>query len=219
MDAYLLALARFPKFGAKRLACLLKNFSSAQAAFEASTQDLIDRGLEENVAVSFIQSRAALDPDKELADLQKHQVNIMTIFDPLYPALLKAIHDPPTILFYRGTWPAANKIWLAVVGSRQATRYGEETTEELVRPLSQNGVIIVSGLAYGIDACAHRTALANRGPTVAVLGSGVDNDSIYPSLNRTLALKIIERGGTVLSEFPIGTPALRQHFPFRNRII
>ena len=108
---------------------------------------------------------------------------------------------------------------LAVVGSRRATRYAEQAVQELVEPIARAGVVIVSGLAFGVDALAHRAALNVGGITVAVLGGGVDERSIAPVSNRALAESILDRGGAILSEYPDGTESVHYHFPVRNRII
>ncbi len=136
-----------------------------------------------------------------------------------YPELLKQIHDPPELLYVRGTLPPRDALCLAVVGSRKATMYGARAIDEIVEPIARSGVVIVSGLAYGIDALAHRAALKAGGVTVAVLGSEVDERGMMPSGHRELAREIIERGGAIISEYPAGTRVEEWHFPVRNRII
>ncbi|MFH1412752.1 MAG: DNA-processing protein DprA [bacterium] len=140
--------------------------------------------------------------------------------DSNYPALLKQIHDPPHILYCRGILnPQLTKFTLAVVGSRKHSPYGHQVIRKLVSELSKLGITIVSGLAFGLDALAHQTALDYHGKTIAVLGSGLDDYNIYPSENLQLAHQIIANNGCLISEYAPGTGAQKYHFPMRNRII
>jgi DNA processing protein len=136
-----------------------------------------------------------------------------------FPDILRHIHDPPQQLYVCcNNWPALNNLpCIAVVGSRKASSYGKAVTSELVRALAQGGVAVVSGLAFGIDAHAHRTALASGGATIAVLAGGLD--AIYPDVHRSLAAQIVEQGGALISEYPIGTPPLKSYFVARNRLV
>lgn len=138
--------------------------------------------------------------------------------DSRYPDILREIADAPRKLYVRGNldWVAAKKI--AVVGSRKPTPYGIQATARLIEPIARNCVII-SGLAYGIDSLAHQAAIKAGGVTVAVLGSGLDDSSIYPPRHLGLAHKILDKGGALISEYPPGTKPLKHHFPLRNRII
>lgn len=213
------ALATFRPFGATRMARLMRRFPSMERAFHASLVDLVEAGIEANVANRFLQERIHIDPEELYRNLEVHGVQVITLKDEIYPELLKQIYDPPAVLFVRGVLPSSEKKHLAVVGSRKASNYGLRVTEDLIHPAAKAGVVIVSGLAYGIDAHAHDAAIRANGCTVAVLGSGVDHESIYPSSNRALASKIIAHGGALISEFFIGTPPLKHHFPLRNRII
>lgn len=139
-----------------------------------------------------------------------------TIDHPLYPPRLQHLGDPPRELFILGVLPDPDRPHLAVVGTRRATPYGIQVTRELVTPLARAGIVIVSGLAYGIDAEAHRAALDAGGTTVAVVGTGIDR--VYPAAHERLAHAIGEHGALV-SEYPMGTPPLPHHFPERNRIL
>ena len=217
--AYWVALTRFRAFGSIRLGKLSRRFSDMRVAFEASTAQLVEAGIEPDVVNRFLQERIHINPEVELKKLEQHDVQAITIKDEVYPALLKEIFDPPAVLFVRGQLPPQNVKHLAVVGSRKATLYGKRAVEKIVEPLAQIGVVIVSGLAHGIDTAAHKASLDVGGITLAVLGSGVDQESIYPSQNRALCSAILSKGGAIISEFPIGTPPLKQHFPLRNRII
>ncbi|MDR3146303.1 MAG: DNA-processing protein DprA [Treponema sp.] len=134
-----------------------------------------------------------------------------------YPPLLREIYDPPVLLFYRGTLPDPGRPLAAVVGTRKPSGFAAAQAYDLCRDLGRNGVPVVSGLALGIDALAHRGNLDGGGATVAVLGSGLDH--VYPASNRMLARRILEGGGVLLSEYPPGTEPRKWHFPARNRII
>ncbi len=216
---YWIALSTFKPFGAKRTQRLARRFPNMGSAFNASASQLAEAGIEPKIISRFLQERIHINPDALLREVELHGVRAITIKDENYPPLLKELHDAPALLYVRGTLPEPDRRHVAVVGSRKATNYGLRVTEEIVSDLARSGVVIVSGLAYGIDACAHDATLAAGGITVAVLGSGLDEKSIYPSAHRNLASRIVSQGGALISEFPIGTPPLKQHFPFRNRII
>lgn len=190
-----------------------------EQAFLSSVTNLLEAGIEPEMANRFLQARLHINPDKELEEINTQGISVVTRMDKNYPPLLKQLFDPPAVLFYRGTLPDSNRKHLAVVGSRKATSYGTYATEHIIAPLAESGAVIVSGLAYGIDTTAHRTTIEHNGTTLAVLGCGIDQQSIYPSANRALASQIIASGGAIISEFPIGSLPLKQHFPYRNRVI
>ncbi len=156
--------------------------------------------------------------DEEWEKLTKSGIKSIAVDHTDYPVLLKQSSDPPELLYYIGALPKT-RINLAVVGSRKISQYGSSAVEEIINRLLGQSISIVSGLAYGIDAKAHRTSLDNKINTIAVLGSGVDQSSLYPSSHYRLAQSIIEAGGCVLSEFPPRTKGLPHHFPLRNRIL
>lgn len=137
--------------------------------------------------------------------------------DARYPPLLRETWDPPVMLFYRGVMPNPEKPLLAIVGTREASEAGQREAYTLARDFARAGVAVISGLALGVDAMAHRGNLEGGAPTVAVLGSGLDR--VYPSGNRALARRIVEQGGALLSEYPPGSGPEKWHFPARNRII
>jgi DNA processing protein len=159
---------------------------------------------------------AAASAEKQMLDLQRCNASMITILDPDYPALLKEIYDPPPCLFVRGTLPGEHDPALAVVGTRYASSYGKQVTAQLCRDLVNCGVVIFSGLAFGIDMAAHAATLENGGITVAVLASGID--TIYTDPKGKIWPKIIERGA-IISEEWIGSELTPAKFPKRNRII
>lgn len=216
---YWLAISRISNMGAIRMGKLFSAFQNMERAFCASREELQCAKLESNVIETFLRERANINPDEELELIEKTNIQVITLADDFYPPLLKQIFDPPAILFIRGTLPDQNYKHVAIVGTRHPTTYGLNATETIVGPLAKSNAVIVSGLAYGIDTAAHKATLKHNGTTIAVLGSGVDHMSIYPTGNRSLATQIIEHGGAIISEFPIGTQPFKSHFPLRNRVI
>jgi DNA processing protein len=149
--------------------------------------------------------------------MQLPQISSIQLGESGYPELLARSPNPPRVLYIVGNRESLPGNCVSVVGSRKSTRYGERVVDWMVPTLVKSGLTIVSGLAYGIDALAHKYALEGGGRCVAVLGSGLD--IIYPSAHRRLFLDIIEAGGCIVSEYPPGTPPLPHHFPQRNRIV
>lgn len=216
--AYLVALTYFPKFRAPQLRKLQRAFPSMRAAFLANHLELTSAGLDPRLAEEFIITRRAINPETCWAAVERENLHLLTYDDPAYPILLKNIYDPPAALFYRGQLPSDGTC-LGVVGTRLITPYGRQLTDEIVEELARHQVIIVSGLAIGVDGAAHEAALRVNGTTIAVLGSGLDQASLYPARHRHLAQKIVAGGGVIISEHPPGTLPLKHHFPERNRII
>lgn len=168
-------------------------------------------------AMSLLSARDAVDNSKmEMEWMESKNVKVLNVLDSDYPQILLECNDAPPVLYYRGKVSLNQVMCCAFVGTRMPSGYGLETTEELVKAVCSYGVIIVSGLAYGIDICAHRTALEFGGRTVAVLPNGID--SIYPDAHRNYAAQIVKEGA-VLTEFPLGTKAVKMNFIKRNRII
>ncbi|MGH9900598.1 MAG: DNA-processing protein DprA, partial [Pyrinomonadaceae bacterium] len=144
--------------------------------------------------------------------------DVLVLDDGTYPSLLREIADPPITLYVRGAWETCLEApCVAIVGSRRCSTYGQNVALMLARDLASRGVTIISGLARGIDAAAHRGALEAGGRTVAVLGTGIDE--VYPRDHRRLADEILAGGGALVSQFPLGTPPVSENFPYRNRII
>lgn len=195
---------------------LLAVYGSPRRVFEAALPELEQAaGLNHKTARNIKDFRGWEQARAELARADREGVSIVTCEDPAYPERLRRIYDPPPLLYIKGSLDAAD-IPVAVVGSRNASPYGRYVTEKLCRELAQRGATVVSGLARGIDTCAHRGALAARGRTIAVMGCGID--VIYPPENRKLHGEIASNGA-VVTEFAFGTEPDRPHFPARNRII
>lgn len=215
---YLIALKQFIKFGTASLKKLNNHFSSYKEAFNANINMLTDAGITEKVAFEFINERTKINPDKLLDQLYVNKIETICIQEKNYPKLLKEIFDPPPLLYYKGKM-ISDEYCIGIVGSRKFTSYGQLVTENIVNELAGDNLTIVSGLALGIDTIAHQKTIQHSNRTIAVLGTGIDDKSIYPRSNINLAKNIINTGGLILSEFPIGAPPLRHHFPLRNRII
>jgi len=218
---YWLAWNKVKEIGPIRFANLMKAFSSLEEAWysKPGTKKFMKiLHIGESTWKKIELEKQRIDPDSELAMLDKMKVNVITIKEEGYPALLKNIYDPPPIIYYRGDFIKImkRKTGIAIVGSRKATYYGRKVAREIAAELASRGYIIISGLARGIDTNAHLGSLEAKGQTIAVLGCGIDR--IYPAENRSLAYRIIENGA-VISEFPIYTKPEKSNFPRRNRII
>lgn len=186
-------------------------------AWESPAGELEKIFQDTKLANILMKEKEKINPEKEFEKIQKENIEILTIKDNDYPELLKEIYTPPPILYVKGNLKK-DDIAIGVVGTRRMTLYGKEVTIDITTELARNGITIVSGLARGIDSVSHKTALENGARTIAVLGSSLDENSIYPPENKNLAKHIIENGA-IISEYPIGMPALPQNFPQRNRII
>ena len=218
-DQYLgwLALALTPGLGARLTGKLLREFGSPEAIFNASLTALEGQQIPAAVAQAIHSRQAISAAAKELSQAEAAKCRILTWDEPVYPQLLREIYDPPPLLYVKGNTDLLNRHAIAIVGTRRPTPYGNQMAERLARDLALRGITIVSGLARGIDATAHKGALgANSGGTVGVLGCGID--VIYPKENRKIFAEIEERGA-IISEFPMGTYPAPQNFPVRNRII
>jgi DNA processing protein len=211
------ALTLTPGLGPTRSRKLVEHFGSPDAVFRASLTELEATGIQAVSAQAIATGKSAELAREELARAVDQSVAILSMDDPLYPTRLKEIYDPPLVLYVRGevnvlTWPG-----IAVVGTRHPTPYGSGMAERLACDLASQGLVIISGMARGVDTASHRGAISAKGKTVAVFGTGVD--VIYPKENSRLSEQILGFGGALISEFPIGTSAFPQNFPIRNRIL
>jgi DNA processing protein len=202
--------------GPVRLRALLQYFGDLEAAWQASEADLRAAGLDQRTLANVIQVRQAINLDKLVQDVDALGAAVLTLDDPDYPALLRELPDTAPVLYVKGTLLDVDQWAVAFVGTRRSTVYGRDMTHELVSGLVNAGITIVSGMALGIDAAAHKAALDAGGRTIAVLGCGID--TIYPPEHRHLAAEIMENGA-VVTEFPPGTPPEGKNFPVRNRTI
>jgi DNA processing protein len=202
--------------GAVRMQALLDHFGDLSIAWQSPIDALMEAGLSHKIAENVLKTRQSTDLDKLVENIRRKGIQVLTRDDETYPARLKEIDQPPPVLYVRGSIQDEDTWAVAIVGTRRVTVYGRQVTEEVSRFLAINGVTVVSGLARGVDAIAHDSALKASGRTFAVLGSGVDR--IYPPENLSMAEKII-RQGAIISDYAPGTPPDGVNFPPRNRII
>ncbi len=212
-----LALARVPGIGSVFFRRLLEAFGAPAAAFAKTPDDLAAvEGIGDERARAIVSFDRWKEVDDEIARAEALGLNYLLWEDDDYPELLASIYDPPPVLYYKGAWERWPTLAVAAVGTRRPTDYGQRATAYICESLAEAGVAIVSGMARGIDTCAHRAALKAGGVTVAVLGCGAD--VVYPPENERLYDEICEKG-LIISEFPPAAPPEAQNFPRRNRII
>ncbi len=213
-----LALTLVPNIGDVQTKLLVQHFGGAQSIFKAKKSELEGvEGMGSVRAQSIMSFKEFEAAEKELQFIQKFNIQPLFLTDSAYPQRLLQCYDPPTLLFYKGTADLnASKI-VAIVGTRNHTDYGKTVTENLVKGLADQGIIVVSGLAYGIDSIAHKAALKAGIPTVGVVGHGLDK--MYPAENATLAREMVKSGGGLLTEFFSGTRPDKHNFPLRNRVV
>lgn len=196
---------------------LLDYFGTPERAWFAPEHQLQQIGIDRRALENLSKAREELDLDAELSRIKKAGIDVLVWESPAYPRYLREIPDPPPVLYVGGQIQDIDQWAVAVVGTRRLTVYGRQVTQDLVRGLVRNNVTVVSGLARGIDAVAHQTAIDMGGRTIAVLGSGLDQ--LYPPENRALARKIVDGHGAILSEFALGVRPEARNFPPRNRVI
>ena len=213
---YWIAFNRIPRIGRVRFKLLEDRFSSLAKAWEASASELVAAGLDDSSAKQITTRGPKIDPDVELQRLVEAGIQAVTWHDSEYPPRLKEVYDLPPVLYVRGTLLPEDERSVAVVGTRRPSAYGREVAYRLTSDLARSGIVIVSGLARGIDAGAHRAALEAGQRTIAVMGSGLD--VMYPREHAGLADEIAQNGA-VISEHPLGVRPSSQNFPRRNRIM
>ncbi|MBI4268077.1 MAG: DNA-protecting protein DprA [Chloroflexi bacterium] len=191
-------------------------FGTMEAAWKATPAELKQSGLDSGSVTAVVTRRPRISLEAEMEKLDRYGIQALNWHDPDYPARLKEIYDYPPVLYVRGSLLSQDEWCLAVVGTRRATVYGRQVTEEMVTDLARSKITIVSGLAKGIDTIAHQTALETGGRTIAIFASGLD--TVYPAENAELARRIMQRGALV-SEYPPGTRPRADNFPRRNRIL
>jgi DNA processing protein len=218
-DQYLgwLALALTPGLGARMAGKLLGAMGSPDRIFNASLTELESHRLPAAVAQAIHARQPLSAAAKELAQAQAAGIRLLTWDEPEYPQRLREIYDPPPLLYVRGNIELLNRHQISIVGSRRPTPYGNQMAQRLARDLADRGLVIVSGLARGVDSSAHKGALSSAGgATIGVLGCGID--VIYPKENKKIFAEM-ETRGAIISEFTMGTFPGPQNFPIRNRVI
>ena len=212
-----LALALAPGLGPKRILDAVTGLESARQIFSLTLTELEGLRFPAAAAQFIFDGKARAAAEAELARATAQEAVVVSFGCKEYPERLKEIYDPPPVLWVRGDARLLSRPSIAVVGTRHPTPYGSGIAEMLSRDLAARRLLIVSGMARGIDSCAHRGALAARMPTVAVWGTGID--VVYPKENKKLAEEILATGGAIVSEVPMGTFPAPQNFPRRNRIL
>jgi DNA processing protein len=207
-----------PGIGPRAAAKLLERFGSAEAVYKATRAELEHLRLPPEAVDTIIGRDLLPRAEAEINAVKTLGGDILLLDDGVYPSSLREIYDPPIVLYVKGAWSdCLDRPCIGVVGSRRCSTYGQNAANMLARDLAEHGVTVVSGFARGIDAAAHRGALEGGGRTVAVLGTGIDE--VYPRDHKKLAAEILDRGGALVSQFPLGTPPVSENFPYRNRII
>ncbi len=212
-----MALALTPTMGPTRTARAVQRLGAAERVFSASLTELEGVGMSAEAAQFCFDGRARTVALEEAARTAEQGAVYLTPEDKGYPGRLLEIYDPPAILWVRGEPELLGRVGVAVVGTRQPTPYGAGMAEILSRDLARRGMVILSGMARGVDTYAHKGALDAGGATIAVWGTGID--VIYPKENKKLAEQIVAQGGAIVSEFPLGTFPAPQNFPIRNRTL
>jgi len=215
---YLVALSTFLPFGPVRLKLLLDYFGDSESVWKARSSELLTIGLKSDIASKFIKHRSKFDLDAYFDSLSTLSIATVTKNESEYPQGLKEIDSAPFVLHVKGNIKKSDYESVAIVGTRSMSSYGRDVCSQFAGRLSESGLTIISGLALGIDAVAHRSALMADGRTIAVLASGLD--TISPITNISIADEIVKRDlGAVVSEYPLATPPLKGYFPHRNRLI
>lgn len=213
-----IALNMTPGVGPRAATKLLERFGSASAVFHARRPELESLRMKPETTESIIKHEFQEKAERELERVKQLGGDVLILDDGSYPNLLREIDDPPPVLYVKGDWQACfDQPCVGVIGSRMCSTYGENASEMLSRDLASRGITVVSGLARGIDSAAHRGSMQGKGRTIAVMGTGID--SVYPKENNGLVREILASGGCLVSQFPLGTPPLKDNFPYRNRII
>jgi DNA processing protein len=214
--AYWVGFNIIPGIGRVKFSQLENFFGNLDKAWKAAPTELTRAGLDHNTVRAIETWRPKIDLDSEMEKIDQNNIRAFTYHDDGYPTRLKEIYDYPPIIYIRGELTAADELCVSVVGTRRATAYGRQVTQEITADLAHNNITVISGLARGIDTVAHRTAIESGGRTIAVFACGLD--TVYPSENTILARSIIKQGA-LISEYPLGAKPRPDNFPRRNRIM
>lgn len=215
---YKVWISLIKNLGIKRYTNLIQKFKSNKGIWNASKEELLKvEGIGNKLADLISNTNLKKYVEKHIEYMEKNYIDIISIQDKCYPILLKEIYDPPIYLYIRGDKHILNNESISIVGCRDASDYGIDVAKDFAYNLSKQNINIISGLARGIDSAAHLGAVRANKKTVAVLGNGLD--TIYPKENINLVQSILNSGGAIISEYPLGIPPNKQNFPARNRII
>ncbi len=217
-NRYWIWLSLIPNLGSIKKQRLLEGFGSPEKIYMANRSELTNTNIVgEKVIDCILDNKTRQKIKYHLKYLKENEIKIVNYIDEEYPSLLREIYDYPISLYVKGNIDVLNKKGIAIVGCRDFSEYGENCAKYFGYNLARNDILIISGLAKGIDSFSHIGALGANGKTVAVLGNGLD--SVYPKENVELAKMIVSKGGAIISEYPLGTKPLKMNFPARNRIV
>lgn len=214
---YWVWLSRIESIPPKTLLYLLDKYKDPRKIWNVTKEELVLDGIKESYANRITDKLYKENLDKHLINMKENEIEIITIYDKEYPDKLKVIYDPPVVLYVKGNKNILKEKTMAIVGCRLCSKYGENIAKKIAYNLSRNNINIVSGMAKGIDTYSHIGCLKANGKTIAVVGCGLD--IVYPRENTKLFGNIINYGGAVVSEYPLGTKPVPYNFPRRNRII
>ncbi|WMI79870.1 DNA-processing protein DprA [Anaerotignum sp. MB30-C6] len=216
-EYYLMWLSRIEGIGIKRIRVLLACFQKAEAVWNAQREQLLSvKGIPEKTVDAILCSRDEEKLERWIEELEEKEIQFYSFLHPQYPSLLKEIYNPPIGIYVKGALPEDDIDKVSLVGARRCSRYGAGVTYRIAQDLGRANIVVVSGMAKGIDTMAHKGAMDGSGQTIAVLGCGVD--ICYPAENKEL-MEQITKNGCLISEYPPGTEPNPHHFPNRNRII
>ncbi len=213
---YWLWISKIKNLGSITIQKLLKKYGSPGKIYNLNKEELLEV-VGEKIAKEILDIKYKENLESELMYLKRNNIELISIMDSRYPKKLQEIYDKPICLYVKGNVEILNSFSIAIIGCRNNTEYGEQMARKITQDLVQRNVVTVSGLARGIDSITHKATVEKNGKTIAVIGSGLDN--LYPKENIRLARNIIEKGGAIITEYPMGTKPEKMNFPARNRII
>ncbi len=215
---YWIWLSLIKNLGSKRKQILLEKYKTPETIYNLTEKELIEiPGIGKNLINNILDKKVRNDVNNHISYMKRQNIDIMCIIDKEYPNNLKQIYDPPITLYIKGNKNILNNTSIAIIGCREASDYGKKVSRYFAHNLAKKNINIVSGLAKGVDSYAHIGTLSTNGKTIAVVGNGLD--IIYPIENMGLCKKILQNGGAIISEYPLGTKPEKNNFPARNRII
>lgn len=215
---YWIWISRIEKLGSIKAQKLLEIYKTPKNIWDATKQELLNiKGIGEETATQILKEEYRIGLERYEIYMRQNNIELIHIYDKYYPKKLKTIYDKPIVLYIKGNKSILNEFSLAIIGCREHTKYGEIVAKNIAYKIAKNNIVTISGLARGIDSIAHKETLKAKGKTIAVIGSSIDN--IYPEENKELAKEIIKNGGTIISEYVVGTKPQKMNFPARNRII
>jgi len=215
---YWIWLSKIETLGSIKTQKLLEKYKHPEEIWKCKKEDLLKiEGIGEKTAEEIVNSKYRIDLEQEIKKMEEENINLISIYDEIYPKKLKQLYDKPICLYIKGNKEILNEFSLAIIGCRENSLYGKQVATAVAKGLAKQKITTISGLAKGIDSISQKVTVDEKGKTIAVIGSGLD--IIYPYENINLANNIIKTGGAIISEYPLGTKPQKLNFPARNRII